>query len=183
MNTPDLLSPPDQDRVLIVDYDKVTRDTLKTIFRLSGLNAESASSGEAGLNLLAGWKADLVISEILLDGMNGLDFAIKAVALNPDCRVILWAGQVSGHIVVEATALGFNFLDKPVNPKVLLDCAAGMLSETVARPALESVSRVTAPLLHKNAPCGDEKCTRTYLEFALSCTELPRRRRVVAGLE
>src|SRR5450631_1949345 len=121
MNTPVLRPPPGRNRVLIVDYDKVTRDTLKTIFQLSGFVAESVPTGEVGLDLLAGWQADLIIAEIILGGMNGLDFAIKAVARNPECRVILFAAQVAGHIVMEAKALGFDFFDKPVNPGILLN--------------------------------------------------------------
>ena len=67
------------------------------------------------------WQPDLLLSGVIMGGLNGLEFAKRVVLLYPRCRVILMAAQVSSSIVDDARARGFDFYDKPVRPTILID--------------------------------------------------------------
>jgi CheY-like chemotaxis protein len=114
-------------RVLIVDFWQVTADTLETIFRQNGYDVRAAYSAEDALVIAEAWQPDVLISDIIMRDMNGLDLAKRLTALYPDCRVILISGQVRPEIPVEARALGFEYFDKPINPVILLKQAAALL--------------------------------------------------------
>ena len=115
-------------RVLIVDFWQVTADTLETIFRQNGYDVRAAYSAEDALVIAEAWQPDVLISDIIMRDMNGLDLAKRLTALYPDCRVILISGQVRPEIPVEAIALGFEYFDKPINPVILLKQAAACSS-------------------------------------------------------
>jgi DNA-binding response OmpR family regulator len=115
-------------RLLIVDYDAVTAETLRLIFELEGYEVRACSAGNEGLAIAEVWQPDLVIAAMLLNGILGLELGKRVVERYPNCRVILLAG-VANHLVVdEARALGFDFYDKPVYPPVLIERVRVLLS-------------------------------------------------------
>lgn len=114
-------------RVLIVDFWQVTADTLEIIFTQRGYVVRATYTAEDALTLAEGWQPDLLISDIVMSDMNGLELAKRLTRLYPNCRVILFSGQVAPELILEARALGFEFFDKPVNPAILLDKAASLL--------------------------------------------------------
>jgi DNA-binding NtrC family response regulator len=122
-----LNNPQHPKRVLIVDFWEVTANTLEIVFTQSGYVARATYSAEDALTIAEAWQPDILISDIIMRDMNGLDLAKRLTALYPNCRVILFSGQVVPEIPMEARALGFEFFDKPVNPAILLDKAASLL--------------------------------------------------------
>jgi CheY-like chemotaxis protein len=116
-----------ENRVLICDPDRVIANSLDAIFQGHGYNTRCVFDARDGLRLAREWQPDLVLTEIIMGEMLGVDFAKKIVALYPECRVILLSGQVSHTVIEKGRDLGFEFLDKPVRPDILLRRAAEML--------------------------------------------------------
>jgi DNA-binding response OmpR family regulator len=115
-------------RLLIVDYDKGAGTSLKQVFAANGYEAVWAKTAEAGLEITAEWEPDLVIAEIILYGLTGLEFCKRTKIRYSDCHVILIAAMVGNALVEEARAQGFDFYNKPVNPAVLINRASQLLS-------------------------------------------------------
>ncbi|HSY04070.1 MAG TPA: response regulator [Acidobacteriaceae bacterium] len=114
-------------RVLIVDDEHNIADTLKTIFSNAGYSAQAAYSAEQALPLIAEWNPQLVIVDVRLPGMNGVDLAMKMKAEFPLSSTLLFTGDGSVAELVElARRKGHNFelLAKPVPPGELLTLAA-----------------------------------------------------------
>jgi DNA-binding NtrC family response regulator len=116
-------------RILIVDREENIGDTLKDIFGREGYEVVAARSTEEGLTIAGTWQPDLVLTEIVMGSINGLDFAKRIVADHPQCLIILFSGQVARQLVDEALALGFDFFDKPVSPTVLIESVSDLLSK------------------------------------------------------
>ena len=110
-------------RVLIVDDEEVIADTLAMILRQAGYETQAIYSGEEALGMLRLFNPDMLISDVLMPGMNGIQTAIRVRAMLPFCKVLLFSGQAGArNLLEEAYAQGyeFEFLTKPVHPTDLL---------------------------------------------------------------
>lgn len=115
-------------RVLIVDDAHTITDTLKIIFSNAGYSAQAAYSAEEALPLIAEWNPQLLIVDVHLPGMNGIDLAIRVKAEYPICDLLLFSGNSGAVELLEsARQRGYNFdvLPKPVPPDDFLNLAAG----------------------------------------------------------
>lgn len=120
-----------EQRILIVDDERVIADTLATILNESGYEARAVYSGEEALELTSSFAPDLMICDVVMDGMNGVETAVLMRESFPQIKVLLFSGtQSSVELLSEAQKRGhnFDFLTKPVHPKDLLrHLAAGGL--------------------------------------------------------
>ena len=110
-------------RVLVVDDERLIADTLAQILIASGFSAEVAYSGEQAVEMATWVRPDVLIADVIMGGINGVESAISIKKTLPECRVILCSGQIkSEDLVHKAEELGyrFEFLLKPVHPNVLL---------------------------------------------------------------
>jgi DNA-binding response OmpR family regulator len=113
--------------VLVVDDETVLADSLTEILKRSGYAAICAYDGEAALEAALLTPPELVISDVVLPGMNGIELAVTLKRIFPDCRIILSSGQ--SHIKrqlapAECAREQFVFLAKPVHPRELLERVA-----------------------------------------------------------
>jgi DNA-binding NtrC family response regulator len=114
-------------RLLIVDDERVITNSLSTIFSMRGYETRGVYSAEAARALIEGWPPDLAIVDVVLPGMNGIQFAILLKAEFPNCRLMLFSGQPSASELLEFTndeGHQFEILAKPVSPELLLEWAA-----------------------------------------------------------
>ncbi|HEY8206683.1 MAG TPA: sigma-54 dependent transcriptional regulator [Myxococcaceae bacterium] len=101
-------------RVLIVDDDPAMRYTLRSLIEDAGLDVEDATDGHAGLERLQAGGIDLVISDLRMPRMDGLELLRRVQALRPAPRVILVTGHGSERHAVEAIKLGaLDYFRKP----------------------------------------------------------------------
>jgi len=115
-NTPDL--PPV--RVLLVDNDKDHVRAMHESVQRIGLDCTSASSGPEGAKLLEQNTYDVVVTDLMMNDVDGMDILKKAKDLQPECEVILVTGHATVPRAVEAMReRAFNFLEKPITPKRL----------------------------------------------------------------
>ena len=115
-------------RLLIVDYDAVTSDTLRLIFELEGYDVRACRAGDEGLEIATEWQPEILIAAVLLNGILGLELGKRVVELYPKCHVILLATVANSFLVDGARALGFDYYDKPVYPPVLIERVRVVLS-------------------------------------------------------
>ncbi|HUH64128.1 MAG TPA: response regulator [Terracidiphilus sp.] len=110
--------------VLVVDDEYVIADSLAQILKHNGYAAISAYDGEAALETALTMPPELLITDVILPGMNGVELAITIRRIFPECKVILSSGQPSSaRLLSSADSAGhhFVFLNKPVHPTELLE--------------------------------------------------------------
>jgi DNA-binding NtrC family response regulator len=117
---PASLDPP---HILVVDDESVIADTLTMILNMNGAAARAAYNGESALELAQQLKPDILISDVLMGQMSGVDLAIRLSTDFPRCRIILISGQsANSELPAQTREKGyrFEFLEKPVTPQRLL---------------------------------------------------------------
>jgi DNA-binding NtrC family response regulator len=109
-------------RILIVDDEEVLRDVLEVVLRREGFDVVLASSGEEALNLLDGEEVDLVILDIMLPGISGIDTLRSIRISSPNLPVIVITAFSSIDGAIEAMKFGaFHYIPKPFkNEEVVL---------------------------------------------------------------
>jgi CheY-like chemotaxis protein len=115
-------------RVLVVDDEQVIADTLSIILNKAGFDASPVYTGTAAVESARTLQPDLIISDVIMPDMNGIEAAIKIRAFLPDCKILLFSGQAATADLLEsARAKGheFEILAKPVHPQDLLAKLAG----------------------------------------------------------
>ena len=118
-------------KILIVDDEPTIADTLSLIFASSGYEARTAYSAEQALEMLEEWRPNLAIIDVVLPGMNGIEFAIFLKASYKDCQFLLFSGQPgTSGLLEEAKKRGhlFEILAKPLHPTFMLATVADMLT-------------------------------------------------------
>ncbi len=111
-------------RILVADDETTIANTLARILNASGFEAEAVYSGENAVEAARALPPDILITDVVMPGINGIDAAINIRSFAPSCRIILFSGQASTADLLErAEAKGHHFeiLTKPVHPQVLLD--------------------------------------------------------------
>jgi DNA-binding NtrC family response regulator len=119
-------------KVLVIDDEVNVSDTLALIFTKEGYQARVAYSAEEAFEVISQWQPDLAIVDVMLPGMNGIDFALVLKANYPDCRLLLFSGeQGTADLLTQAAIDGniFEILAKPVPPTYMLETAAGLLGD------------------------------------------------------
>jgi CheY-like chemotaxis protein len=115
-------------RVLVVDDECVIADTLALILNKSGFETRAVYSGETALEAAIALRPNVLISDVMMHGMNGIDAAIRISAHLPGCRIILFSGNATTtNLLRDAEAHGHHFemLAKPIHPRTLLDRLSG----------------------------------------------------------
>jgi CheY-like chemotaxis protein len=110
-------------KVLVADDEPVIADTLVMILNQSGFEARAVYSGELALDLASTFEPDMLISDVIMADLNGIDAAIRIRALLPRIKILLFSGQAAtADLLEKARARGheFEILAKPVHPQDLL---------------------------------------------------------------
>ena len=111
-------------KVVVADDERVIADTLAMILNQSGFEARAVYSGEKALELAPTLEPDMLISDVIMAALNGIDAAIQIRALLPRIKVLLFSGQAAtADLLEKARAQGYEFeiLAKPVHPQDLLN--------------------------------------------------------------
>jgi len=120
-------------RILVLDDEKSIADTLSLIFTTQHYEARAAYSAEGAIEILAEWKPDLAILDVILPEMNGIDLAIVIKENYPTCHVLLFSGHANTAVLLEEAGRKghqFEVLAKPVHPNVMLERASTLLGST-----------------------------------------------------
>ena len=110
-------------QVLVVDDERCIADTLAAILRLSGYEVNALYDGESAWSACRSCAPDLIISDVIMPGMSGIDLAIRVKQHFPQCKVLLFSGMAAtADLLEDARRQGHDFevLAKPVHPADLL---------------------------------------------------------------
>ncbi|MGE5734741.1 MAG: response regulator [Acidobacteriota bacterium] len=110
-------------RVLVIDDEKNLADTLLWILERAGFEATSAYDGESALQRLDTFQPDVVISDVIMPGINGIEVCTRIQARFPKCHILLFSGQTAtNELLGEAREHGLTWelLAKPMDPDELL---------------------------------------------------------------
>ena len=112
-------------KTLLVDDDELIRDSLKMAFTIKGCSMRVAETAEEGLQAIREEKFDIIISDLRLPGMNGLEFLKLAVAANPRAVKVLITAYRDDFIFSEALRMGIRaFIEKPFTVTKLVTALA-----------------------------------------------------------
>jgi signal transduction histidine kinase len=103
--------------ILIIDDEEIVHKSCRRIFRREGYRIESAFSGEEGLEKVRNGAFDIVITDLMMPGMGGMEVLRTLVRERPELPVIVFTGYATVDSVREALKLGaFDYVPKPFTP-------------------------------------------------------------------
>ena len=126
-----------QANVLLVDDDEDVLESYCHLLRLSGYQPRATTSPHEALELLASQWPGVVVSDIYMPAMNGMELLTRVHEIDAEIPVIMITGHGDIPLAVKAVKQGaFDFLEKPLNPQALLgllERACKQRSEVLAR--------------------------------------------------
>ncbi len=139
--------------ILVVDDEVRQREIYRDILQDEGYDAVTAPSGESALKFLGQKRFDLVLTDLNLTGMTGVQLLAEVVQADPTVAVILITGYPSIPSAIEATKKGvYAYLEKPVDRDKLLEVVNGVFEHLAAL---------------KRSIIGDSPATKAMLRMVL----------------
>jgi DNA-binding NtrC family response regulator len=119
-----------QTRILVVDDEPTIAVTLAVILKEEGYAVETAFGGEESVCKAAGFSPNLLIIDLIMGAMNGMEAATRITAMLPDCRVLFFSGTGSFDELSHTAPkrLVYSFARKPMPVPDLLSAIAYIVS-------------------------------------------------------
>lgn len=152
--------------ILIADDDQAICTVLEQAMQQQGYRVQMTDNGTSLLDWVQGGHGDLIITDVLMPGINGLELLPKVKALRPELPVIVISAQNTLTTAVKANQLGaFEYLPKPFDLHELLDCVKKSLSSrgVVPSAANDDDAGESLPLIGKSAAMQEVYCTLARL--------------------
>ncbi len=111
-------------KVLVADDERVIANTLTIILQHAGFEALAVYSGEEAVELARTFQPDILISDVVMAMMTGIEAALQICTVLPACRILLFSGQAdTADLLEDARQRNYDFdlLAKPIHPLVLLN--------------------------------------------------------------
>ena len=125
-------------KIIVVDDERSIADSVAEIVGGAGYEVRTAYTGPEAVTAAGNFDPNLLLTDVLMPGMNGFELALLVKQACPSCRLILFSGQAATAALAlrfaqEFTSRGFNFilLPKPIHPARLLE----KLQESLAQAA------------------------------------------------
>ncbi|ATY79422.1 two-component system response regulator [Aeromonas veronii] len=133
-----------QANVLLVDDDEDVLESYCHLLRLSGYQPRATTSPHEALALLSQQWPGVVVSDIYMPAMNGMELLDRVLEIDSELPVIMITGHGDIPLAVRSVKLGaFDFLEKPLNPQLLLDLLERACAQRSASMARRSEIRAT----------------------------------------
>jgi len=133
--------------ILVVDDESAIADTMTEILARSGYFAMTAYDAEDALETALITPPELLITDVMLPGMSGIELAITIRRIFPDCKILLCSGHASAldlHASARSDGHNFTLLTKPVHPRDMLASVAECFG-LVHQPASKAAQVNTKP--------------------------------------
>lgn len=122
--------------VLLLDDDNTLRTIVEQCLTRAGCNVMTAREGGEGLQILLGHRFDVVVTDLMMEPMDGITFLDEALRIWPWMGVVVFSGYVQDEIRARAAAIGVNtILEKPVSFRELTEKVreeAGRMRDRIA---------------------------------------------------
>ena len=110
-------------RIFVVDDEEIIATTLAMILQNYGFDASPFIHPLRALEASRSESPDLLISDVVMPEINGIELATLIKEICPDCKVLLFSGQASTQDLLESARYrgsGFEVISKPVHPTDIL---------------------------------------------------------------
>ena len=110
-------------KVIVADDEETIATTLAIILNQAGFEARAVFSGEQVVELLDSFQPEMLITDIVMPGMAGIEVAIAVRSRLSDCKILLFSGQAAtADLLEQAKTHGheFEIVAKPIHPSDLL---------------------------------------------------------------
>ena len=152
-------------RVLIIDDEAEIRHALSHLFSSQGWLVDELSSAKDANEKLARFRPDVVISDVKMPGLSGIEFFQSIAPLESTCPFIFLSAHADVAMAVEAMSLGaYSFFEKPFDPKQLLRAANNAAKQqrlrqhnAVLQAQVASLSGLDELLIGNNQPLNQIK--------------------------
>jgi CheY-like chemotaxis protein/anti-sigma regulatory factor (Ser/Thr protein kinase) len=126
--------------ILIVEDDRSTRQLLTETLKTAGFSVTSANDGVEALQLLSAGSYDLMLLDVWMPKMNGLD-VLAALPQEGAPRVVVMTGDDTPETLLRVVReRAWRYVSKPVEPQALVELLQEVLAQTAVAPAIEVVS-------------------------------------------
>jgi DNA-binding NtrC family response regulator len=162
-------------RVFVVDDEHKIASALAAILKVHGYSATSFTSPLEALAAARSRPPNLLISDVVMRGLSGVDLAVQIKAQCPLCKILLFSGQATTQDFLEdARSQGHDFqlLRKPVHPPEMLSRIAALMTESILTGSETSTSR-----LRRDADAAQE-LGKQLLKDSLSTQDALRYERI-----
>jgi len=124
-----------KEKILVIDDEAGIRSSLKGILEDEGYSIKTAVTGEDALKLLKGQNFDLILLDIWLPQMNGIEILEKIKKMDENPQVVMISGHGSVETAVQAIKLGaYDFLEKPLSlEKVILTVKNALMQKKLEK--------------------------------------------------
>jgi PAS domain S-box-containing protein len=121
-------------KILVVDDTVTNQEILKRAFESEGFRVVQAYDGLAALEMVEKERPDLVMLDIMMPKMDGIDVLKRVKVMDPNLLVVMMTAHGSEQIAVEAMKLGADdYLTKPFHPKDVTSLAEKLIKERAVR--------------------------------------------------
>ncbi|HKK94444.1 MAG TPA: sigma-54 dependent transcriptional regulator [Longimicrobiales bacterium] len=132
--------------ILIVDDEGNIRRSLRALLEAEGYRVRDAGTAEEGLADIEDREPDVVLLDLMLPGMTGLEALPRYLEQAPATTVVMMSGEASLSDAVEATRIGaFHFIEKPLTPESVLLTVKGALEVRRARDLTRALQGALGP--------------------------------------
>ncbi len=108
-------------RIAVIDDEHIIADTLAEILKLRGYVAKAHYSGESAIADAQEFRPHVVLSDVRMENLDGIEAALRIREFQPECRMILFtASPVRKETYERISKLGFEFLARPLHPQEVL---------------------------------------------------------------
>jgi DNA-binding NtrC family response regulator len=155
------MSCPPGSRVFVVDDEHIIATSLVAILKLNGFSAKSFTCAREALNEARLQAPDLLITDVMMPDISGIDLAILMTAQCPGCKVLLFSGQATTSDLLQAArekGYDFRLLSKPVHPADLLS-EVGTLAQQSERESKRQPLRGRVGALAGDSAPGAQETT------------------------
>ena len=132
-------------RILVADQEKAIAETMAVIFSICGYNSLPACGGAQALSIAREFQPHIIISEVMMRNVNGIELLRQSRTLACHPEVILVSGDVEAEVLVQREKLqgeAVQFYWKPVPPLTMLEWVDRMV-KGIPMSALETASGLT----------------------------------------
>jgi CheY-like chemotaxis protein len=118
-------------RVIVIDDESVIAHTVVEILNEEGFEATAVANGASAIDLAKDWRPDVVLSDVIMPGLNGIETGMRIRESVSNCRIILFSGQAATVDLLEKARLQgheFRILAKPIRPEELISAIRSISS-------------------------------------------------------
>ena len=117
-------------RILVIDDEEIVRISCKKCLIPEGIDVDVAASAKEGITLTQTNSYDLVLTDLKMPGIDGMEFLVEMKRNQPDAKVIMITGYSTVEHAVKALKLGaYNYIEKPFTPDTLIAAVREALND------------------------------------------------------